>query len=91
MSGTNYNQKQAYVNVPMSIPDDYVLCNLCNRNYNESAYGKHLSHCERKSREATMKNKVKPGTTTGNNNNANTNSTYTHSNKPNLNVKFGKK
>jgi hypothetical protein len=92
MSGTNYNQKigAGFQNVQSSISDDYVLCNMCNRNYNEQAYHKHLPTCERKTNEANFKNKFKvAGVSTGNNKNIN--STYCNGSKPNLNVKFGKK
>jgi len=37
--------------------DDYTLCNLCNRKYNEDVYKKHLTHCEKKDRENKMKGK----------------------------------
>lgn len=64
---------------------------MCNRRYNENAYSKHLPTCERRTKEAAMKNKNKPqiGGSSGNSNMNNTGTTY--GNKPNLNVKFGKK
>lgn len=77
----------SYANIPSAITDDYTHCNMCNRKYNEQAYMKHLPTCERRTKEAMMKNKLKPS----GGNNINTNGTYSYSNKPNLNVKFGKK
>ncbi len=66
----------AFVNVPSSITDDYTLCDMCGRKYNEQAYNKHLPTCDRKTKEALLKNKGKAPTTS--------------SNKPNLNVRFKK-
>lgn len=63
------------------LTEDYVLCNMCNRKYNELAYNKHMPTCERRTKEALIKTKLKSG--------SNVNSTY--NSKPNLNVKFGKR
>ena len=69
------------------IEEDYKHCDLCNRRYNENAFDKHLSTCERRAKEVQFKNKGKPGT--GSIMTANTTS-YANS-KPNLNLKFNKK
>jgi hypothetical protein len=78
-TGTNYN-KGSYTNTPSVLTEDYTLCNMCNRRYNEQAYSKHLPTCERRTKEAQMKGKVKQASGTNN-----------FGSKPNLNVKFGKK
>lgn len=36
--------------------DDLTHCSICNRRYNEDAYKKHLPMCERKKKEAMIKN-----------------------------------
>ncbi len=51
-----------YTNVPSSITDDYTLCNMCGRKYNDQAYTKHLPTCERRTKEVMMKNKLKSNT-----------------------------
>lgn len=61
-----------------SITDDYTLCNMCSRKYNETAYDKHLPHCERKFKESQMKAKYAKPSTSSNS-------------KPNLNVRFNKR
>ena len=74
------------VSKPSVYTEDYKHCSICTRSFNENAYAKHLPTCERRNKEAQMKNKVKPGTTGGMGSiNTNGNS------KPNLNVKFNKK
>jgi hypothetical protein len=82
--GTGYGgsgTKEKFVNVPSSISDDYSLCDMCGRKYNEQAYTRHLPTCERRTKDAMMKNKVKVATgTTGG---------YIGS-KPNLNTRFKK-
>jgi len=84
--GTQYGNLRP-VNVPSVITEDYSLCNMCNRKYNEQAYTKHLPTCERRAKESLMKNKMKSVPTT-----TNTNSTGSNfSSKPNLNVRFNKK
>jgi hypothetical protein len=76
-----------FVPTPSVFTEDYISCNMCNRRYNENAYSKHLPTCERRTKEAAMKNKNKPQI--GGNMMNNTGTAY--GNKPNLNVKFGKK
>ena len=44
--------------VPSAIPLDYTHCQYCNRNYNETAYNKHLNGCKRRYEEAQMRNKM---------------------------------
>jgi len=63
--------------------DDLTPCNTCGRRYNDDAYKKHLSHCERKDKESKMKGKS--------NGNPKNNNQVTSNSKPNLNSKFGKK
>lgn len=72
------------MNMPTTsaIYDDYLHCNHCNRKYNEQAYNKHLPTCERKARESMLKDKMKS---------AGGSSLGGYGNKPNLNVRFGKK
>ena len=74
--------------------DDYVHCDLCTRKYNQNAYDKHLTHCEKKNKEQMFKNKGPTpssqmgGSRSGYNNNkpmANNNM------RPNMNTKYGKK
>jgi len=65
--------------------DNLTPCNTCGRRYNENAYNKHLSHCERKDRENKMK-----GKSIGNSKNNHYQPTSNNS-RPNLNNKFGKK
>jgi len=38
--------------------DDLTFCKLCERRYNDEAYKRHLTHCERKEREGKMKGKL---------------------------------
>lgn len=54
---------------PSAIADGYTLCKFCNRRYNEEAYNKHLPGCERRFKEAEMRNKItrKPVGKTGGN------------------------
>ena len=54
------------VPVPSSISDDYVLCNMCNRKYNDNAFSKHLPTCERRTKEALFKKGGNAGTTQSN-------------------------
>ena len=68
-----------FTHIPSAITDDYTLCDMCNRKYNEQAYTKHLPTCERRSKEAQMKGKAKQSGPTSN-----------ISSKPNLNVRFKK-
>lgn len=37
--------------------DDLKFCNMCTRRYNETAFDKHLAHCERKFKNNQMKSK----------------------------------
>jgi hypothetical protein len=86
---------------PSVLTEDYQLCNMCNRKYNEQAFGKHLPTCERRTKEANMKAKSKNALMPQNS--LNTNNTLSHqskptvsqttnfSSKPNLNVRFYKK
>jgi hypothetical protein len=69
------NGPSTFVNVPAS-NDDYSHCNMCNRKYNEQAYIRHLPTCERRMKDAEMKNKPK--------------GVIQSSNKPNLNLRFKK-
>lgn len=71
-----------FTSTPSVLTEDYLPCNFCNRKYNEQAYYKHISGCERRAKEAMMKNKFKPGMSSNSN---------IGGNKPNLNVKFNKK
>ena len=43
---------------PSAISLDYTHCEYCNRNYNETAYNKHLNGCKRRYEEAQMRNKM---------------------------------
>ena len=79
-TGTNYNKSPVGYNKPSVITEDYTLCNMCSRRYNEQAYSKHLPTCERRTKEAQMKSKAKQAV--GSNG---------YGSKTNLNVKFGKK
>jgi hypothetical protein len=45
--------------------DDYEHCSICNRRYNSDAFKKHLPHCEKKKKEAMIKNGGKNPPTTG--------------------------
>ena len=54
-TGGSFGQMQAQP----SYNDDYTLCQFCNRRYNEQAYNKHLPGCERRFKEAQIKNKNK--------------------------------
>lgn len=47
-----------------SYNEDYTLCQFCNRRYNEQAYNKHLAGCERRFKEAQIKNKNKSTSST---------------------------
>ncbi len=58
---------------------------MCNRKYNEQAYNKHLPTCERRTKEAMIKSKMKSGTS------GSIGTTSGYNNKPNLNVRFNKK
>ena len=102
ITGNNYNQQrsgtsggQGFTHTPSAFTEDYTHCNMCNRRYNENAYSKHLPTCERRTKEAAMKSKGKPGTgsMTGNTMTGNmmTGNTGAYGSKPNLNVKFGRK
>jgi hypothetical protein len=82
IGGGGMKQQQpisSYTNIPSSLTDDYTLCDMCGRKYNENAYNKHLPTCERRTKEALMKNKLK----------SNTGSTG-FGNKPNINTRFKK-
>ena len=43
---------------PSAISDDFTLCKFCNRRYNDEAYNKHLPGCERRYKEAQIRNKI---------------------------------
>ena len=43
---------------PSVINDTYNHCKFCNRRYNDEAYAKHLPGCERRYKEAQIKNKM---------------------------------
>ena len=43
---------------PSAISDDFPLCKFCNRRYNDEAYNKHLPGCERRYKEAQIRNKI---------------------------------
>jgi hypothetical protein len=74
MKGTNNsNTKNLMQNIPSVINDDYIQCSHCDRRYNENAYNKHLPTCERRTKEAVMKNKLKG---TSSKSNFNTNKKY---------------
>jgi hypothetical protein len=49
----------AIVSTPSVLTEDYKLCSMCNRKYNESAYSKHLPTCEKRTKEANIKSKGK--------------------------------
>ena len=73
--------------------DDYTHCDLCNRKYNQNAYDKHLTHCEKKNKQSIFKNKGNPpssqmGSRSGYNNNK---PTTNNNMRPNMNTKYGKK
>jgi hypothetical protein len=53
-----------FVNTPSAITDDYTFCDTCGRKYNEQAYTRHIPTCERRAKDALMKNKLK-GTSSG--------------------------
>jgi hypothetical protein len=53
-----------FVNTPSTITDDYTFCDMCSRKYNEQAYIRHLPTCERRTKDAVMKTKLK-GTSSG--------------------------
>ena len=44
---------------PSVISDSYIPCKFCNRKYNEEAYNKHLNGCEKRYKDAQLKNKFK--------------------------------
>ena len=48
--------QQSYT--PSVITDSFIPCKFCNRRYNEEAYHKHLPGCERRYKEAQMRNKL---------------------------------
>lgn len=77
---SNTMNTRAYTNIPSAITDDYTLCNMCSRKYNEQAYIKHLPTCERRTKDTMMKNKLK----------SNTSSASAFGNKPNMNTRFKK-
>ena len=52
---------QIVMPIPSSYDDDLILCKYCNRKYNEEAYNKHAPGCERRFKEAQIKNKGKTG------------------------------
>jgi hypothetical protein len=73
-----------FVNIPSSITEDYLHCDMCNRRYNEQAFTRHIPTCERRTKEALMKSKTKII-------NANSNGYTNTTPKPNFNnVKFRK-
>ena len=49
-------QQQSYT--PSVITDSFIPCKFCNRRYNDEAYHKHLPGCERRYKEAQMRNKL---------------------------------
>lgn len=79
-------QTSSYVNKPSVLSEDYILCNMCSRKYNEQAYSKHIPTCERRTKEPSIKSKMKSIDTIGQNVNSG-GSNF----KPNLNVKFNRK
>lgn len=66
---------------------------MCNRNYNEKAYEKHLGHCERKYKEIMFKNRGNaPNSQMGSRGSNQINKNAMGGNmRPNYNTKFGKK
>ena len=52
---------------PSVITDSYIPCKFCNRKYNEEAYNKHLAGCERRYKDAQLKNKFSKKGTSNNN------------------------
>jgi len=77
---------------------------MCNRKYNEKAFDKHLTHCEKKYKESMFKSRgnapsSQMGARNNNNNkqgsmnnmNMNNNMNNNMNMRPNLNTKFGKK
>ena len=52
---------------PSVITDSYIPCKFCNRKYNEEAYNKHLAGCERRFKDAQLKNKFSKKGTSNNN------------------------
>ena len=54
--GGKGNIQQSYT--PSVITDSFIPCKFCNRRYNEEAYHKHLPGCERRYKEAQMRNKL---------------------------------
>jgi len=53
-----YGNKQSYPVVQDNTYDDFTPCDLCGRKYNEEAYNKHLSHCQKKYKETQIKEKL---------------------------------
>lgn len=79
---------------PSTLTEDYVHCDMCNRKYNESAYQKHLAHCERKTKEILMKNRGNaPSSQMGSRGNTTRGGISGNSGimKNNMNGRFGKK
>ncbi len=54
--GGKANMQQSYT--PSVITDSFIPCKFCNRRYNDEAYHKHLPGCERRYKEAQMRNKL---------------------------------
>jgi hypothetical protein len=72
--------------------DDYTHCDLCNRKYNQNAYDKHLTHCEKKNKEAMFKNKgPTPSSQMGSRSGYNNKPMASNNSRPNMNTKYGKK
>lgn len=44
--------------LPKSSNDDYVHCQYCGRNYNETAYNKHINWCKQKALDNMKKPKM---------------------------------
>lgn len=43
---------------PSVINDDYILCQYCQRRYNDDAFAKHAPGCERRFKESQARNKI---------------------------------
>jgi len=56
VKGKGVMQQQSYT--PSVITDSFIPCKFCNRRYNDEAYHKHLPGCERRYKEAQMRNKL---------------------------------
>ncbi len=79
------NGKPNQSNVPPSqivITEDLTHCTMCDKKYKDKEYETHLVSCERRTREAQIKNKTAQQ-------NVMNSSSYANS-KPNLNFKFKK-